>query len=84
MVILVVALMVIAWVGVPGALIGWIAGFFDWQIYAAIAWAAFIFYTFQRSRRKEAGRVDLLTYFLAFVQASIGGAIAFVVGHFTH
>jgi hypothetical protein len=82
--ILLMLLFSIAWVAVPGALIGWIAGFFDWQIVAAILWGLFILYTYPRSRRRWGGKVDALTYFLALVQAGIGGVVVFFVGQVTH
>lgn len=82
--ILLLVLVGIAWVGLPGGLIGWIAGFFGWHIVAAILWALFILYTYPRSRRRWGGRVDALTYFLAFIQAGIGGLVVFFVGQVTH
>ena len=51
----------IAWVGLPGALISWITGFFGWHIVAAILWGLFILYTYPRSRRRWGGKVDVLT-----------------------
>jgi hypothetical protein len=74
----------IAWVGLPGALIGWIAGFFNSHIVIAVLWGLFILYTYPRSRLRWGGKVDALTYLLALVQAVIGGMTAFVVGEFTH
>ena len=82
--ILLLVLVCIAWVGLPGALIGWIAGFFDWHILAAILWGLFILYTYPRSRRRWGGKVDALTYFLALVQAGIGGLVVFFIGNITH
>jgi len=82
--ILLLVLVGIAWVGLPGALIGWISGFFNWQIVAAILWGLFILYTYPRSRRRSGGKVDVLTYFLALIQAGVGGTAVFFVGQVTH
>lgn len=84
--ILLLVLVGIAWLVLPGALIGWISGFFDWQIIAAILWGLFILYTYPRSRRSWMGgsKVGILTYFLALVQAGIGGTVVFFVGQVTH
>lgn len=82
--ILLLLLVGVAWVVVPGALIGWIAGFFGWHIVAAVLWGLFILNTYPRSRRRWGGKADALTYFLAFVQACIGGLAAFFVGQVTH
>ena len=79
-----VSLASVAWVGIPGALIGWIAGFFGWHVVAAVLWGLLILNTYPRSRRRWGGKVDALTYFLAFVQAGIGGLAAFFVGQVTH
>lgn len=84
MMIILLVLASIAWVGLPGALIGWIAGFFDAHIFAAILWGLFLLYTYPRSRRRWGGKVDALTYFLAFVQAGVGALVAFFVGQVTH
>ncbi len=80
----ILVLLAIAWVGLPGALIGWITGFFDFHIVAAILWGLFVLNTYPRSRRRWGGKVDALTYFLAFIQAGIGGAVVFFVGQVTH
>lgn len=82
--ILLLILLAISWVGLPGALIGWIAGFFDAHIVAAILWGLFVLNTYPRSRRRWGGKVDALTYFLALIQAGMGGAAVFFVGQFTH
>jgi len=74
----------VAWVGVPGALVGWITGFIGLHIIGAVLWGLFILYTYPRSRHRWGGKVDALTYFLAFVQAGIGGLVAFFVGELTH
>ena len=80
----ILVLLAIAWVGLPGALIGWVTGFFDFHIVAAILWGLFVLNTYPRSRRRWGGKVDALTYFLAFIQAGIGGAVVFFVGQVTH
>jgi hypothetical protein len=77
-------LIILAWVGIPGALIGWIAGFFDWQIIAGLIWGIAIILTYPGLWRKRFRRVGTLTYFLALVQAAAGWAIVFFVGNITH
>ena len=48
--ILLLPLVIIAWVSVPGALFGWLAGFINWHLYIAILWAIIILITYQRSK----------------------------------
>ncbi len=75
---------VVAWVCVPGALIGWIAGFFNWHIYAAVLWALIILITYPRSKKKGRIKIDKFTIFLALIQAVTGGVITFIIGEITH
>jgi hypothetical protein len=82
--ILILGLIVLAWVGIPGTLIGWIAGFFNWQIFAGILWGIIIILTYPGLWRKRFRKVGTLTYFLALFQAGLGFLIAFLVGNVTH
>lgn len=82
--ILLLPLVVIAWVSIPGALIGWIAGFFNGHIYAAILWGIIILITYPRAKVKGGFKIDAVTVFLALVQALGGAAIAYFVGEITH
>ena len=82
--ILLLPLVVIAWVSIPGALIGWIAGFFNWHIYAAILWGIVIIFTYPRAKVKSDFKIDALTIFLALIQAGAGAAIVYFVGEITH
>jgi ABC-type Mn2+/Zn2+ transport system permease subunit len=82
--ILLLPLVVIAWVSVPGVLIGWLAGFLNWHLYAAILWGIIILITYPRAKGKGKFKLDALTVFLAIIQAGAGGAIAYFVGAVTH
>jgi len=77
-------LLAILGVAVPGALIGWIAGFFEVHLIAAIGWGLFVFFTYPRSRVRWAGGADAFTYFLAFVGGCIGGLVAYFAGELLH
>ncbi len=74
----------ILWVAAPGALIGWIGGFFEVHLIAAIGWGLFVLFTYPRSRVRWAGRADALTYFLAFVGGCIGGLATYFAGELLH
>ena len=82
--ILLLPLVVIGWVGVPGALLGWLAGYINWHLYAAILWAIIVLITYPRAKGKGRFKLDGLTVFLALVQAGAGGVIAYYVGEITH
>lgn len=77
-------MVVVAWVSIPGALIGWIAGFFNWHLFAAILWGIVILLTYPRAKMRKNFKLDPLTIFLALIQAGLGGAITYFVGEFTH
>ena len=82
--ILLLPLVVLAWVAVPGALIGWIAGFFNVHLYAAIIWGLVILITYPRAKGKGRFKLDRITVFLALVQAGAGAVITYFVGALTH
>ena len=82
--ILLLPLVVIAWVTVPGALIGWLTGFANWHPWAAICWALIILITYPRTKLRNGNQIDFLTIFLALLQACTGGAITYIVGQVTH
>jgi len=82
--ILLLPLVVIAWVSIPGALIGWITGYFNGHIYAAILWGLIILITYPRAKLKGKRKLDKVTIILALLQAVAGGAITYFVGEFTH
>ena len=70
----------LAYVAVPGALIGLIAGLFGEHHIAAIVWGLLILLTHARSWIGR-GKVDALTYFLAAAQGIVGAMSAFFVGN---
>lgn len=73
-----------AWVILPAILIGWIAGFWDLQIIAAAVWGLAIIIIYIRTQMKSGMKFDLLIYFLAFIQACIGGLIVYYIALATH
>jgi len=69
---------------IPGALIGWITGFWKLHIIAAILVGLFFFITYPRSRPRWGFRPDWFTYFNAICGA-IGGALAcYFAGQLLH
>jgi hypothetical protein len=76
--------MAIVWVIVPAVLIGWVAGFFSWHVYAAIIWGLCILIIYPRFRRRWGVKVNAFSYFLALIQAGIGGFITYIIGAITH
>ncbi len=82
--ILLLPLVVIAWVAVPGALLGWLTGFINWHPWAAIFWALIILITYPRTKLINDKKIDFLTIFLALIQACTGGAITYIIGQVTH
>ena len=74
----------ISWVVIPAVLIGWITGYFDRQLVAALLWGLAIMFIYSRSRVKLDGKIDRATFILGLIQAVMGGLIVFYVGQATH
>jgi hypothetical protein len=66
---------------VPGVLIGWLTGYFDGHLWAAILWGLCILFIYIRQARK---RFDSVIFTLALVQAVAGGLITYYIGVITH
>ena len=82
--ILILFLVGISWVVIPAVLIGWLTGYADGQLIAAILWGLIVIFIYSRSRVKLDGKIDRVTLILALIQAVIGGLIVFYVGQATH
>ena len=74
----------ISWVVIPAILIGWLTGYFDGQLVAAMLWGLIVIFIYSRSRVKLDGKIDRATLILALIQAVMGGLIVFYVGQATH
>ena len=74
----------ISWVVIPGVLIGWITGYFNGQLVAAVLWALTVMFVYSRSRVKLDGKIDRATFILGLIQAAMGGLIVFYIGQATH
>jgi branched-subunit amino acid permease len=74
----------ISWVVIPAVLIGWLTGYADGQLIAAIIWGLIVIFIYSRSRVKLDGKIDRATLILALIQAVMGGLIVFYVGQATH
>ena len=74
----------ISWVVIPAVLIGWLTGYADGQLIAAIIWGLIVIFIYSRSRVKLDGKIDRATLILAIIQAVMGGLIVFYVGQATH
>jgi branched-subunit amino acid permease len=74
----------ISWVVIPAVLIGWLTGYADGQLIAAIVWGLIVIFIYSRSRVKLDGKIDRATLILAIIQAVMGGLIVFYVGQATH
>jgi len=62
-------------------LIGWLTGYFNGHLWAAIAWGLFILFMYIRQARKWR---DGLIFTLALIQAVAGGLITYYIGVVTH
>ena len=82
--ILILFLVGISWIVIPGTLIGWVTGYFDGHLIAAILWALFIMFVYARSRVKLDGKIDRATFILGLIQAVLGGLLVFYIGQVTH
>ncbi len=82
--IMILFLVGISWVVIPGALIGWITGYFDGHLIAGIFWALFVMFVYARSRVKLDGKIDRATFILGLIQAVLGGLLVFYIGQVTH
>jgi len=82
--ILILFLVGISWVVVPAVLIGWLTGYTDGHLIAAVLWGLIVIFIYSRSRVKLDGKIDRATLILALIQAAMGGLIVFYVGQVTH
>ena len=82
--IMILFLVGISWIVIPGTLIGWLTGYFDGHLIAAIFWALFIMFVYARSRVKLDGKIDRATFILGLIQAVLGGLLVFYIGQVTH
>lgn len=74
----------ISWIVIPGVLIGWITGYFNGHLVAAILWGLFVMFVYARSRVKLDGKIDRATFILGLIQAVGGGLLVFYIGQATH
>ena len=74
----------ISWVVIPAVLIGWLAGYADGHLIAAVLWGLIVIFIYSRSRVKLDGKIDRATLILAFIQAAMGGLIVYYIGQATH
>ena len=74
----------ISWVVIPAPLIGWLTGYADGHLIAAILWGLIVIFIYCRSRVKLDWKIDKATLILALIQAAMGGLIVFYVGQATH
>ena len=82
--ILILFLVGISWVVIPAVPIGWLAGYADGHLIAAILWGLIIIFIYSRSRVKLDGKIDKATFILALIQGVMGGLIVFYIGRATH
>jgi branched-subunit amino acid permease len=74
----------ISWVVIPALLIGWLSGYADGHLIAAILWGLIVIFIYSRSRVKLDGKIDKATLILALIQAAMGGLIVFYIGQAIH
>lgn len=74
----------ISWVVIPAVLIGWLTGYADGHLIAAVLWGLIVIFIYSRSRVKLDGKIDRATLILALVQGAMGGLIVFYIGQATH
>lgn len=74
----------ISWVVIPAVLIGWLAGYADGHLIAAVLWGLIVVFIYCRSRVKLDGKIDKATLILALIQGAMGGLIVFYIGQATH
>jgi hypothetical protein len=74
----------ISWVVIPAILIGWLAGYADGQLIAAVLWGLIVIFIYSRSRVRLDGKIDRATLILALIQGAMGGLIVYYVGLATH